>query len=347
MGLEADDGRPEASPPLRRGVQTADRAVVRERQAIPGDQGRVRHRAIDPAAPGPGHPRQRLHPGRGQPHARAEQAYRAEEAQQAVGDGGGRFRTSGADIRTKVDVIRANAARYPISAQCRILGVPRSTYYWMIEHPETEHVDPIAGDVRAIWRDSRERYGARKIKAALERKGVTASRRRIGNIMREQGMTGAYARGRSEPHRTRVDEAGLANLPDPRVRRLRPAHASGGRPGVREGRERMGVRVSAGRPGGQGHRRPFRRADPGRKPGAGRVRHARLPADGRPGVPHRPGRRVRQHEDRRTARRVRHQKIAVTQGQPLRQRRGRIDEQAAEEGARVTEPLHHDRAAEA
>ena len=32
--------------------------------------------------------------------------------------------------------------------------------------------------------------------------------------MREQGMTGAYARGRSEPHGTRVDEAGLASLPD-------------------------------------------------------------------------------------------------------------------------------------
>lgn len=69
----------------------------------------------------------------------------------------------------------ANAARYPISAQCRMSGVPRSTYYWMTEHPETEHVDPIAGDVRAIRRDSRERYGAGKIKAALERKGVTAS----------------------------------------------------------------------------------------------------------------------------------------------------------------------------
>ena len=54
MRLEADDGRPEASPPLRRGVQTADRAVVRERQAIPGDQGRVRHRAIDPATLGQG-----------------------------------------------------------------------------------------------------------------------------------------------------------------------------------------------------------------------------------------------------------------------------------------------------
>ena len=93
-------------------------------------------------------------------------------------------------------------------------GVPRSTYYWMTGHPETEHVDPIAGDVRAVRCDSRERYGARKIKAALGRKGVTASRRRIGNIMREQGMTSAYARGRSEPHRTRADEARLANLLD-------------------------------------------------------------------------------------------------------------------------------------
>ncbi|KAB5808432.1 transposase [Bifidobacterium adolescentis] len=163
----------------------------------------------------------------------------------------------------------------------------------MTGHPGTERADPIAGDVRAVRRDGRERYGARKIKAALERRGVTASRRRIGGIMREQGMTGAYARGRSEPHRTRADEAGLANLPDPRVRRLRPAHASGGRPDVCEGRERMGVRVSAGRPGGQGHRRPFRRADPGREPGAGRVRHPRLPADGRPGNRGLPAGRVR------------------------------------------------------
>ena len=111
-------------------------------------------------------------------------------------------------------MIRANASRYPISAQCRILGVPRSTYYWMIEHPEAERVDPIAGDVHAVRRDSRGRYGARKIKAALERKGVTASRRRIGGIMYEQGMTSAYTRRRFKPHGTRVNEARLANILD-------------------------------------------------------------------------------------------------------------------------------------
>ena len=100
----------------------------------------------------------------------------------------------------------------------------------MTGHPEAERADPIAGDVRAVRRDGRERHGARKFKAALERKGVTASRRRIGNIMREQGVTGAYARGRSEPHRTRADEAKLANLPDPRVRQVRELRLVGPRP---------------------------------------------------------------------------------------------------------------------
>ena len=79
-------------------------------------------------------------------------------------------------------------------------GVPRSTHYWMTGHPETEHVDPIAGDVHAVRRDSHERCGAGKIKAALERRGVTASGRRVGNIMRERGMR---ARTRADgPNRT-------------------------------------------------------------------------------------------------------------------------------------------------
>ena len=46
MRLEADDGRPEASPPLRGVVQAADRAALRERQAGARDQGRVRHLAL-------------------------------------------------------------------------------------------------------------------------------------------------------------------------------------------------------------------------------------------------------------------------------------------------------------
>ena len=84
----------------------------------------------------------------------------------------------------------------------------------MIEHPEAGRVDPIAGDVHAVRCDGHERYGARKIKAALERRGVTASRRRIVNIMKRRGMTSAYARRTFKPHKTRADEARLANILD-------------------------------------------------------------------------------------------------------------------------------------
>ena len=70
----------------------------------------------------------------------------------------------------------------------------------MTVHPEAGRVDPIAGDVHAVRRDGHERCGAGKIKAALERRGVTASRRRIGNVMRERGMR---ARTRADgPNRT-------------------------------------------------------------------------------------------------------------------------------------------------
>ena len=95
-----------------------------------------------------------------------------------------------------------------------MLGVPRSVCCWMTVHPEAGRVDPIAGDVHAVRRDGHERCGAGKIKAVLERRGVTASGRRIVDIMKRRGVTGAYARGTSEPHRTRADGAGLADILD-------------------------------------------------------------------------------------------------------------------------------------
>ena len=84
----------------------------------------------------------------------------------------------------------------------------------MTVHPEAGRVDPIAGDVHAVRRDGHERCGAGKIKAALERRGVTASGRRIVDIMKRRGMTSAYARRTFKPHRTRVNEARLANIID-------------------------------------------------------------------------------------------------------------------------------------
>ena len=109
-------------------------------------------------------------------------------------------------------VIAANADRYPISAQCEILGVARSTYYWVLGHPDDgPRPDPIEADVVAVFEENRREYGARKIKRALERGGVVASRRRITRIMKERGLASAYATAKFRPGRA---EAGAAELPN-------------------------------------------------------------------------------------------------------------------------------------
>ena len=95
--------------------------------------------------------------------------------------------------------IAANEGRYPISAQCRLLGVARSTYYSMRSRAGRPAApDPAAPAVVAAHAASEGRYGSRKIKASPGRSGVTASRCRACRIMRENGPVGAYGGKRSK-----------------------------------------------------------------------------------------------------------------------------------------------------
>ncbi|MGN0261330.1 MAG: IS3 family transposase [Eggerthellaceae bacterium] len=110
-------------------------------------------------------------------------------------------------------VIAANAGRYPVSAQCRILGVPRSTYYAMRGRAQRDPMpDPAADAVAEAYRKGRGVYGARKIKASLARGGIVLSRRRICRIMREKGLVSAYARARFKPHPPKADASDVPNI---------------------------------------------------------------------------------------------------------------------------------------
>ena len=102
-------------------------------------------------------------------------------------------------------MIRSDAGRCPVSAQCGILGVAKSTCYWMLEHPEAERADPYEKDVERVWRDSGKVYGARKIRHALGHEGVTLSRRRINRIMKGNGMAGSCSKAAYRPRPARPD----------------------------------------------------------------------------------------------------------------------------------------------
>ena len=107
----------------------------------------------------------------------------------------------------------ANAGRYPVSAQCEILCVPRSTYYAMRGRAEpAEAPDPAAEEVAWAFEESRGRYGSRKIKASLARRGVVLSRRRISRIMKDKGLVSAYASAKFKPRRSSVGEADAPNI---------------------------------------------------------------------------------------------------------------------------------------
>ncbi|RXJ13160.1 transposase [Bacillus albus] len=48
--------------------------------------------------------------------------------------------------------------------------------------------------VKEIFRESRQNYGTRKIKVELQKLGYVISRRRIGRIMKNQGLVGSVAK---------------------------------------------------------------------------------------------------------------------------------------------------------
>lgn len=105
--------------------------------------------------------------------------------------------------------------------------------------------DPATDDMVEAYVLGRRRDGARKKKVALAHGGITLDRRRTVRIMKEKGLTSAYAKTGFKPHSAKANEAELPNIGGQGVRRARAAHAHHGRPGLRVRGGRMELRLSA------------------------------------------------------------------------------------------------------
>lgn len=95
---------------------------------------------------------------------------------------------------------------------CKALGIARSTYYAYKE--KTDKKDNLNDKVVQIYNQNQCVYGTRKIKAALANLGVVASRRRIGKIMKENGLISAYTKVKYKIHKTKVNESLEKNIVD-------------------------------------------------------------------------------------------------------------------------------------
>lgn len=88
---------------------------------------------------------------------------------------------------------------------CKVPQVNRSTYYYESQVKET--ADEITPKVIQIFKASRNNYGTRKIKIELKKAGYIVSRRKIGRIMKQNGLVSNYTVAQYKPHVDKCNES--------------------------------------------------------------------------------------------------------------------------------------------
>jgi putative transposase len=94
-------------------------------------------------------------------------------------------------------VIDAEKANYKISWMCRLLSVPRSSFYAWRNRAETATVArrrELAAHVRRVFDAGRGAYGCRRVAAQLNREGHPCSVGLVADLMRELGLRACQPR---------------------------------------------------------------------------------------------------------------------------------------------------------
>jgi len=96
-------------------------------------------------------------------------------------------------------VIDAEKANYPIAWMCRLLGVPRSSFYaWRrqaaIESATQARRGHLSEHVMRVFTDGRGAYGCRRVAAQLNSEGHACSVGLVADLMRELRLAGCQPR---------------------------------------------------------------------------------------------------------------------------------------------------------
>lgn len=109
-------------------------------------------------------------------------------------------------------MIKANVHKYSVSAMCDVLNISRATYYYEAKEKPDESL--LIASIKEIFRQSRNNYGTRKIKKELKKQDLIVSRRRIGRIMKQEGLVSSYTVAQFKPHVAKCNEDMIANIVD-------------------------------------------------------------------------------------------------------------------------------------
>ena len=99
----------------------------------------------------------------------------------------------GIPLGAKIDTIDRLKSDFSVYILCKTLGVLKSTYYHHKLHSPARKWYEINNDklrplVKEIFDESRERFGARKIKHALNKQGYVVSEPHVSRLMKEMNL---------------------------------------------------------------------------------------------------------------------------------------------------------------
>lgn len=97
----------------------------------------------------------------------------------------------------KFAFVRARKAEFPVELMCRHFGVSRSGFYAFCHRgPSRRKVQDgvLSEAIAAIHRRSRGTYGRPRVQAALRSEGLGASSKRVGRLMKQQGLQASRRR---------------------------------------------------------------------------------------------------------------------------------------------------------
>ena len=112
-------------------------------------------------------------------------------------------------------MINENTHKYSVSAMCKVLQMPRSTYYY---HQNNQHKvnkgnndEILADEIEDIFISNRRCYGTRKIKIALSKRGLYVSRRKIGVLMKQRNLVSTYTKMKFKVTSSKVNQSTTKN----------------------------------------------------------------------------------------------------------------------------------------
>ena len=101
--------------------------------------------------------------------------------------------------------MNANQAEFPVLAMCRVLGLSSSGYYAWLSRPPSKRAErdaELVVKIQAVFNGNRQVYGRPRIFADLKEAGEKVGEKRVGRLMKQEGIQGASRRKRG-PKTTR------------------------------------------------------------------------------------------------------------------------------------------------